>query len=98
MAFLLVALSCMPCTDDADGVKADSAKTELSKSTTPLQDNRADGCSPFCTCNCCTAFAFIFNPTQTGHSYLPQSEKIAVHLPATVSEISLPVWQPPQLS
>lgn len=90
-------MSIIPC---ADGAKAMSkVKTEIQKSN-HQQTNRTtkDACSPFCICTCCAGF--------------PVPQKIAKLIPVKpelikryntfyssfIKEISLSIWQPPQLA
>ena len=97
MAALVLVLSCMPCTDEAFGMNNNKATTTFSKTQNQQEDNHSDDCSPFCTCNCCAGFTIISNSYQIGYVFFPSVEKNAVHLPVSLSEISLPIWQPPQL-
>ena len=97
MTVMVLALSCMPCMDDAYAMNSSNAKTEFSKPGKQQEHNDTDACSPFCTCNCCTGFTFLFTPYQIDHSISLSAEKTAFHLPSKISDIALPVWQPPQL-
>jgi len=74
-----------------------NARTILSKAHDQQQHDDSDACSPFCTCNCCAGFAFIVIPYQIESVVKPVVEKNAIQLPSSLSEISLPIWQPPQL-
>jgi len=57
-----------------------------------------DLCSPFCQCSCCAGFSIIIAPTVIPlQAEFPTSRVFTSHLPEDVIEISLPVWQPPQL-
>ena len=96
MAVLVLVLSCMPCTDGAYA-NDHKASTTFSTPQNLPEDSDSDDCSPFCTCNCCAGFAIISYSYQIGCLYFPSVEKNAVHLPVCISEISLPIWQPPQL-
>lgn len=101
LAILVLILSCIPCAD-MDGIPLVSSSTHLTaKSNLPSQqDNHKDGdlCSPFCHCACCAGFSIIYNPVA-----IPQRIQIALRpvytefVSADVIEISLPIWQPPQL-
>lgn len=98
MAVLIFILSCLPCAD-VDAMPLSLVKTEVSRS--PQHNNQHDGkdlCSPFCHCSCCSTYSVVNIPllipvlieqpiciVYTGHS----SDALI--------EISLPVWQPPQL-
>jgi len=98
MAFLVLALSCLPCADgESTAVSSDRIKTEVAHSQ-QQDDDHEDACSPFCHCICCTgisvnhvmAIAIVPAPqTSINHS--------SFHNPS-IAEVSLPVWQPPKLS
>lgn len=94
---MVLALSCMPCMDDAYAMNNGKAKAEVSKSATPQEHNDTDNCSPFCACNCCAGFTFLFAPYKTKFPVLLSAEKFAYHLPAKITNVALPIWQPPQL-
>lgn len=94
---MVLALSFMPCMDDAYAMNSKNAKCLISKSGQPQGHNQTDACSPFCACNCCTGFTLQFSPYQTDNTILFSTEKTAFHLPSKISDIALPVWQPPQL-
>ena len=98
LAVLVLALSCMPCTDGANAMNNSDAKTEFSKSGKQQEHKDLDDCSPFCTCSCCTGFTFLFIPYQINYLIPQSAEKTAFLLPSKISDIALPVWQPPQLS
>ncbi len=97
MALIVLALSCMPCMDEASAMSNDKAKAQISKSNSPEEHNDIDNCSPFCACNCCSGFTFVITTHQIENPILPSSEKASSFLPAEIINISLPIWQPPQL-
>lgn len=95
MAFLVLVLSIIPCADKDNGVNA--VKTEITKTSNSQQDQQEDHCSPFCQCACCTGFSlnhFIASIIII-ESY--QSKTQTAFLPADILDITLPIWQPPQL-
>lgn len=96
MAFLVLALSCLPCADK-DCVGKDDVKTALTKSADETHKSHDDSCSPFCHCSCCSSYLvaqsipfFTFNRTYS-------SAYFETLVDDDLIEISLPVWQPPQL-
>lgn len=97
MAFLVIVLSCMPCADTSAMKSVDSkqpiAKTMESNDTGEHNDN----CSPFCHCTCCSCTSI--NEVQIFTSFIPiyPSNTTTTYLPENTREISLPIWQPPQL-
>lgn len=87
----------MPC---ADGyVDLCEEKTELADRNHHEDSGTAnDDCSPFCYCTCCTGYStdhFIAEVEPAIESY--QRDRFS-HLSLSIKEISLPIWQPPQLS
>lgn len=98
MAFLVLALSIMPCADKGVSASDGKAKTEITKSTQHSENPQQDECTPFCHCTCCACFSinhFIASITHIT-PYLDKTK--AAYLPADVIEIALPIWQPPKLS
>lgn len=96
VSVLIVVVMCTPCMDSAAAVPMQSASFQTSS---PTQDHTAfkDGCSPFCTCACCSVPTFVQNtsisvevPQQTLAEYTQKSFGKAIG-----AEIS--VWQPPKL-
>ncbi|ULT43020.1 hypothetical protein KRR40_05680 [Niabella defluvii] len=85
----------MPCTD---GVRATGkVKQEIAKSAHQQDHPQKDGCSPFCSCSCCSGTPI---PHVLGKMVLlkPEFKKnYSSFYSSSVKGISLPVWQPPQL-
>ena len=94
MALLVLTLSCMPCADEA--LPGEKANTALSKACSN-SDDHTDDCSPFCTCNCCAGFTINVSFLQITGSISTVVAKNKIHLPERISNVSLPIWQPPQL-
>jgi len=89
-------LSFMPCSDEGAGSKGKEFNAEITKGEA-ANGNHNDACSPFCQCSCCAGFSINHNITT-----FSSLEKISAHvycsyLPENLIEISLPIWQPPQL-
>ena len=98
MAFMVLALSVMPCMDRSDTING-STKTAFSKSDTQKEHSDSDDCSPFCTCSCCSASVF-HQVLAFSHSQKPvfQIKKYPIYTPSFCSEISFSIWQPPKLA
>lgn len=97
MAFLVLALSVMPCADTSAAPKDPKAKTEVTKTADQPDHEEDDSCSPFCHCACCAGFSI--NHTLSIVTKVPkysQSHETSF-LPKEVIEIVLPIWQPPRL-
>ena len=96
MAFLVLALSIMPCDDVGVGANDGKSKTELAKQNkekSPQQDD----CSPFCICSCCAGFSINHFIASITHIPTYENTTRAAHLPSSVFDVALPIWQPPQL-
>jgi uncharacterized protein DUF6660 len=96
MAFLVLALSVVPCADINASI-TDHAKTEITKSTQQKGDPQQDDCSPFCHCTCCASFSVNNHlPTVNSPGLLSLTD-FSSFLPDNLIERSLPVWQPPKI-
>jgi len=100
MALLVLALSSMPCMDLAAFAKSTAnAKTVVDQidQHQPQQDHN-DDCSPFCSCNCCAGFSINHQIPTIDKLFPVTLNKSVSFYNVGIVEISLPVWQPPQLS
>jgi hypothetical protein len=97
MAFLVLGLSCLACADDIFAADDGKAKTELVKQGQKEDSHDDDYCSPFCNCTCCAGFSFNHFLTEIDAVSPCHDTQYASHNIASVIEISLPIWQPPQL-
>ena len=98
LAIIVLALSCMPCTDGANAMGKRKATNDLAKSSN-RQNNRdqSDSCSPFCQCACCAGFPInhtIANIQVVISDYIKEYSNFP---DSTLISISFPIWQPPQL-
>ncbi len=91
ISILFLWMNAIPCADAG----LDKSETSISAPETG-GDNDDDACSPFCNCSCCSSFSIpvhqifesITKISASGYSLIG-SDKLF--------EISLPIWQPPQL-
>lgn len=98
LAFIVLALSCLPCADGAYAMNAGMAKSELIKEPTQQNDqDHNDACSPFCHCTCCAGFSINHSVVSINVLILLPSKSFSSYLSDNTIEISLPIWQPPQL-
>jgi hypothetical protein len=98
LALIVLALSCLPCADAACAMNSDNARTELAKMPAQQHDeHHNDACSPFCHCTCCASFSINYSVATISVLMLYNSKSFATYLPDNIIEVSLPVWQPPQL-
>jgi hypothetical protein len=91
----ILILSALPCCETGDC----TGKKELSVSVSFADADHGDeACTPFCACACCS---FQFSKT-CNCIKLKSPEFFAVYhsteINLQLSEIYLPIWQPPQLS
>ncbi|MEO6669919.1 MAG: DUF6660 family protein [Ferruginibacter sp.] len=99
MAMMVLTLGGMPCMDEPYVNDQGSDKIQVSSTNDTTGHSDTDACSPFCTCNCCFSGFTVIAAVTLNSFTIPATAKIyASYLPSTVIEISLPVWQPPQLS
>jgi len=99
MALLVLALSSIPCMDRAAFAKSTAnTKTGVHQiDKHQQQQDHNDDCSPFCSCNCCAGFSINHQvPTVVKQFSLTLNKSVSFYN-ADIVEISLPVWQPPQL-
>ena len=96
MALVVLALSVMPCADEADAFNPGNIKSEIT--TSNHQNNpQTDNCSPFCQCSCCAGVTLNHSVASISSIQLFPDKKTARFLSLAAINIALPVWQPPQL-
>lgn len=93
-------LSFVPCADGAICIDQTNTKKEIRKTTPQESHSEKDHCSPFCQCACCGVQFSIVEPYIKSHILvIPTVKKsYSSFYSSSVKGISLPVWQPPQLS
>lgn len=98
LALLILALSCMPCADiDAMSTNQTAVVHEVTHGGDQNSEHK-DLCSPFCHCSCCTSFSIVNVPVRLPeHIIILESRNYTDYVSVRVTEIALPVWQPPQL-
>lgn len=96
MAILTLSLSCLPCGDvNITVVKEGKTKYELAKCADGGQHE--DDCPPFCHCSCCANFSIHHQVSTVQHAYPSHSVRHAARYIESIRQVSIPVWQPPQL-
>lgn len=96
MALIVLAMSTIPCADGA--VAMSKAKTEIQKTNHQQNDHPTRDCSPFCSCSCCTGSPI---PQHVVKLIFVKPELIRNYnsvYSSPIKEISLSIWQPPQLA
>jgi hypothetical protein len=96
MAFLVLALSVVPCAD-INASANDEAKAEITKSTQQKGDPQQDDCSPFCHCTCCASFSVNNYVATINFPDLLSITDFSSFLLDNLIERSRPVWQPPKI-
>ena len=91
----------MPCADMEVNSSANTNTEFASNHDEHPHDEQNDLCSPFCTCNCCSAQILTHFPTIT-INFPIVSESIKTQLPTYKSIFSSnffgSIWQPPQIA
>ena len=100
LSFIILTLSCLPCADmEADSISHSS--TEFASNDNHSHDKHIDLCSPFCTCNCCSAQALTYFPV-TVFDFTIVAGLIRISLPTYQyifsSNFFGSIWQPPQIA
>jgi len=91
-------LSTRPCCADNDCQGKELAKNEVTGKS-PIKEKECPGCSPFFTCGTCVGFV-IAKPLMLDLKLVPEtSAKIySRYQQPHFQQVSLSIWQPPQLS
>ena len=105
MAVLVLALSFFPCEEADINAEGSMQHREVyhnaAKKTTAPDDHggdHKDNCSPFCHCSCCAGFSMNHQLAELTTNLAPYNPAYASHYLMAVREVSIPIWQPPQLS
>lgn len=99
LSLLILILSCIPC---GDAIAAQAPFNTETSQKAPIDksehSDHQDLCSPFCQCACCSTVSLLHPPVLLSHTIIfPDTPVYSGYLPEGEIEISLPVWQPPQL-
>lgn len=100
MAVYLVALSLLPCSDADDHCRDTPAGVEQADGPHDHAGDTGDGCSPLCSCGCCSISIIWFEYSSPGICPLLQqytSKKVAMPADFIVSNYYGNIWQPPKV-
>ena len=86
----------MACNDDMECNVKGEVKI-LASSNQQQHNHNKEACTPFCQCTCCAGFSINHTIVSVPAITVPPSKGISSFLPDNIREISLPIWQPPQL-
>jgi hypothetical protein len=98
MAFYMLMLSAMPCSDDTDCESdINNAGTELTQQDKQHTEHE-ENCSPFCICTCCATSA-IHVPVVLKHKrYFQHRIEIGYLSEHLYNADPASIWQPPRLT
>lgn len=97
ISFYVVLLSAKPCCADRECQEQSSVKKEQARKTSS-KEKECQGCSPFFSCGSCVGF-IVAKPVTHTLAFVAENEvrSYAPYEQAGFKEISLAIWQPPQL-
>jgi hypothetical protein len=97
LSVYVVMLSAMPCCTDTDCQIKATAKKELAGKSSQ-KEKACQGCSPFFTCGTCMGFILSkpFTPNLKPIAETPEKMFVVYQQPY-VQQVSLSIWQPPQI-
>lgn len=100
ISFIVLGLSCLPCSDVKDFITNEvNQQAATTQTTSDTEDLHLDLCNPFCSCACCgvtpsnhrSVFVSLDPPKHIA-SYVDSYSSCSVRA------MSFPIWQPPQLA
>ncbi|UYQ95431.1 hypothetical protein MKQ68_10005 [Chitinophaga horti] len=98
LAFFLLVLSILPCRDGIDACAEEATPTAFHQPEHQEHEQHADACSPFCACACCSIQSmkapFIVATAAPLYAIIVYASTFV----PDVSEMPLPIWQPPRLT
>jgi hypothetical protein len=97
MGAMVLALSCMPCADNAFAMKSGNNVSVVSKPPCQNEKGRADDCSPFCQCSCCAGFSLNQNVVNFALERSYNDIAYNSYLLSHIAKIAYPIFQPPKL-
>ncbi|WP_155990052.1 DUF6660 family protein [Terrimonas ferruginea] len=97
MAFMMLALSILPCRDNP-GSEPSAAIYTLSSQHDPHQhEDHKDVCSPLCSCACCATSSVTAPAIEFTTAAVHHHPGICGFRSGSLRQMAIPVWQPPQL-
>jgi uncharacterized protein DUF6660 len=98
MSIIVLGFSWIPCADTYSDADHEVTITKnINDSSSDHQHDDSDSCSPFCHCSCCAGFSANYSVASLPVINFAARAEYSSFLPQNVLEISLPVWQPPQI-
>jgi hypothetical protein len=99
LSIIILIQTCMPCADvHGTAVVSTQSTAHINTAGDEHAEGCADACSPFCQCSCCSNTGIPQDMAAPAEELLlPQDRVYLGSIPMDIVDISLPVWQPPQL-
>jgi hypothetical protein len=97
---MVLVLSVMPCADEHEAFAKSKERCQVGQKHDENDHHSicSDICSPFCHCSCCGGVVLTAHTVQLSLSPVLYLKEQYSDLPSQgIKEISLSVWQPPQL-
>jgi len=91
-------LAFMPCRDRQDNTASANAQTTVQRSHSGNNQANQETCSPFCTCLCCSTVRTLQPQMILEITIAHVFRTYAAHTTPAIQQVSLSIWQPPQLS
>jgi hypothetical protein len=98
MALMVLGMSCLPCGDSSFATDYAKAKVEMSKRTNQEDQDHNENCSPFCHCSCCAGVSITPPLSINTTVAIAFCRSFSFYSSSELIEVSLPVWQPPQIA
>ena len=97
LAFLILAQSVVPCSDKENCHNKSKISIQLTQACSHSSNSSPDECSPFCQCSCCAGFSINHFIVIISPAHVVQMNEYSSELSSSTFNLSLPIWQPPQL-
>lgn len=94
---MILALMYVPCEDAVVKYDGTSIANVIDKDFSQKHAN-SDICTPFCTCACCTTPTVALVQFHVIHHPVSIKVLLGEHIVGKFIDVSLPVWQPPQIA
>lgn len=94
-ALYVAALAVMPCGDNEDCTQS-KLQIELADDHSE-HEHESEMCTPFCICSCCGTSLQVANIFNFEIVTAVTSKPLPTSYTDSIQEISLSIWQPPQL-
>ncbi len=97
LAVIFITLNFVPCKDSRLLESSDAAHSALIDLHADAESDHVDDCSPLCVCACCSSQSLPTNLLSFDKILIQQKNKCSIGYTESILDISLPIWQPPQL-